>query len=277
MVKDCSEDGALCLVTVADWPPQIVVIAALALLQAVSDISLPPGAGLQPTCNPQAHSSWGLWADVAVVGSHSKTVDPFPFFNDYRRHLRTLCCFWVKSGLWVCMGASIMNEAVTGSAGFPKTCCWWRCLWETWCSADQAVQPYGMCIGSPWQLAGAGFLAYGSCRQHEVSYASKTTSLNIWVPWRGLEELENMVAKKAASGAQFWILWQCRYSQKLLKNVAQDQADTDLLVFPTKLLKPTVSAERWIIGFCFQETRNRKVKCAYHMDWEQELVIFGLF
>jgi len=52
MVQGCSEDGALHLVTVAGWPPKLVVIAALALQRAVSVVSLPPGAGLQPTYNP---------------------------------------------------------------------------------------------------------------------------------------------------------------------------------------------------------------------------------
>lgn len=61
-------------------------------------------------------------------------------------------------------------------------------------------------------------------------YASKTTSLNNCVPWRGLEELENMVAEKAASRASSWILWQYSFSQKLLRNVSQDQADPDLLI-----------------------------------------------
>lgn len=33
-------------------PPQPVVIASLPLLQTVPVVSLPPDAGLQPTCNP---------------------------------------------------------------------------------------------------------------------------------------------------------------------------------------------------------------------------------
>lgn len=64
-------------------------------------------------------------------------------------------------------------------------------------------------------------------------YASKTTSLNIQMPWRALEKLENMVAEKAAR-AQSWILWQCRRSKESLRNVPQDQADTDSLILHTR-------------------------------------------
>lgn len=123
-----------------------------------------------PPATQQAHSGWGLSPDEALLGNSLKTMDlwvVFPFFNDWRRHLGAPGFFWRESELWIWMSASTVNEAIMGSAGFLKTCCWWRCWWETWHSEGQAVQPYGMCVGSPWQLAGVVSLTYGSCRQHE--------------------------------------------------------------------------------------------------------------
>lgn len=187
----------------------------------------------RPPVTQLTRSSWGVSPDVAVVGSHLKTVDLwilFPFFNDYRRHLRTPCCFWDESELWVCMGANIINEVIMGSAGSLKTCCWWRRWWETWHNVGQAVQPYGMFVGSSWQLAGVGFLAYGSCRQHEGWLCFQNYIPQYLSALEGTWKARKHGGRESGSQNLVRILWQCMCSQKVLRNVSQDQTDTDLLI-----------------------------------------------
>lgn len=115
--------------------PQPVVIAALALLQAVPVVSLPAGAGLQPTCNPAGAlrlRSLTWWGCSGEQFENLGPVSSLSVFSDWRRHLRAPSCLWEESELWIRMSASIIKETITGSAGFLKTCCWWRCRWETW-------------------------------------------------------------------------------------------------------------------------------------------------
>lgn len=97
----------------------------------------------------QVHSGWCLSHEAALGTVWKPWICEFPFFNDWRRHLRAPSCFWEESELWIWTSASIINEALMGSAGFLKTFCWWRCWWETWHSEGQAVQPYGNVCWQP--------------------------------------------------------------------------------------------------------------------------------
>lgn len=90
-------------------------------------------------CSPPATQQmlwgWRLPPDQAVLGNSLKTMHlwvAFPLFNGWRGHLGAPSCFWEESELRIRMSASIINEAIMGSAGLLKTCCWWRCWWQTW-------------------------------------------------------------------------------------------------------------------------------------------------
>lgn len=115
----------------------------------------------------QKHSGWCLSPDKAALGTVWKQWTCEWCFHFLMTEEDISGCFWEESEPWIWMSASIINEAIMGSAGFLKTCCWWRCWWEAWHSEGQAVQPYGMCVGSPWHLAGVASLTYGSWGQHE--------------------------------------------------------------------------------------------------------------
>lgn len=61
-------------------------------------------------------------------------------------------------------------------------------------------------------------------------YASKTVSFMCMSALEADKELEKVVVWNMASRGWPWILWQCRCSQKFLRNTSEGQADTDLVI-----------------------------------------------